>query len=109
MKNNEARIRQVAGITLGVSTVLVALLFLLPLLLLREQSDSVGIIGGADGPTAILLESQLWRQLGVAVPAFLGAVVLCSLLGVVFSRSIGETCTWQTSAVSLGLSAGFCL
>ena len=102
-------IRRVASITLIISSALFVILLLLPFWLFREQGDSVGIIGGADGPTAILVTGQIWRQFGSAVPAFLGAVILCSLFCAVFPRSVRENCTWQTSGVSLGLSATFCL
>ena len=54
---DQIRIRRGAIITLIISSALFVLLLLLPFLLFREQKDSVGIIGGADGPTAIMISS----------------------------------------------------
>ena len=105
---DQIRIRRGAIITLIISSALFVLLLLLPFLLFREQKDSVGIIGGADGPTAIFVTGQIWSQFGAVVPLFLGAVVLCSLFCAVFPRTVMESCTRQTSVVSLGLSATFC-
>jgi hypothetical protein len=85
---DQIRIRRGAIITLIISSALFVLLLLLPFLLFREQKDSVGIIGGSDGPTAIFVTGQIWRQFGSVMPLFLGAVVLCSLFCAVFPRTV---------------------
>ena len=65
------------------------ILFLLPLLLsgcmTPEEEASVGIIGGADGPTAIFIASQL------APGAIAAAVlVLLMIIGTVIAVSISH-------------------
>lgn len=47
------------------------------------QASSIGIIGGADGPTAIFVAGRIWPVITVAV---IGAAVLAGLGVWLFSR-----------------------
>lgn len=59
-----------------------ALLSVLPFLLFHFQSSSMGVIGGADGPTAIFVTflSPVLTPLWIAIPFILGCCAACVLL-----------------------------
>ena len=72
------------------------------------QGPSVGIIGGADGPTAILLVRST-GHLPMTVLSFGGAMLISGLFALIFNRSMAKNCSLRTSAISLGISASVSL
>ena len=67
--------------------------------------DDIGIIGGADRPTAnFLINKILSNAYGLLI--FFGlATAVCSLFSLILSRPIKNHCCFPTSATALGLSA----
>ena len=68
------------------------------------QNGSIGIIGGADGPTAVYLTSHL---LGGHLPftLILGVTLfLCGVFCLIFGRAVINNCSLKTTALSLIIS-----
>ena len=55
---------------------------------LGEKNNAIGIIGGADGPTAIFVTLRIWKQFFNVATAFLTALAVTCGLGIVFSTSV---------------------
>lgn len=90
------------GIFLVAAGVLAPFIFVL----VAQNSTSVGIIGGADGPTAIYLTSQLLqRSLFPLLVCTGAALIIGSLFCLVFRKTVKEYCSKKTSLLSLFLSA----
>lgn len=69
------------------------------------SQGSVGIIGGADGPTAQFLTLQLlagWKGVGLCFGA---ALLLTGVFCLLLTKLVTQYCTRKTSALALGLSA----
>ncbi len=68
------------------------------------SEGSVGIIGGADGPTAILvlrtMNPWLWVQIYYALVTF-----VCALFTLIFPHLVKRVCRMNTTLTALGLSA----
>lgn len=72
--------------------------------ILTSQNESIGIIGGADGPTAVYLTSHL---LGGHLPFTLILGVTLFLYGgfcLIFGRVVINNCSSKTTALSLIIS-----
>lgn len=72
---------------------------------LSAGQGSVGIIGGADGPTAQFLTMQLLSRWPGCLAFLSAALVLSGLFCLIFSKTVTHVCSVKTSAVALGLSA----
>ena len=82
--------------------------FVVPFILTFRASagqGSVGIIGGADGPTAQFLTMQLLSRWPGCLAFLSAALVLSGLFCLIFSKTVTHVCSVKTSAVALGLSA----
>ena len=82
--------------------------FVVPFILTFRASSgqgSVGIIGGADGPTAQFLTMQLLSSWPGCLAFLSAALVLSGLFCLIFSKTVTHVCSVKTSAVALGLSA----
>jgi hypothetical protein len=82
--------------------------FVVPFILTFRASagqGSVGIIGGADGPTAQFLTMQLLSRWPGCLAFLSAALVLSGLFCMFFSKTVTQVCSVKTSAVALGLSA----
>lgn len=87
---------------------LIAVGILIPVisvLIIGSAGGSVGIIGGADGPSAIYLSSQLLSGFPFVLILFGTAIVLSSLFCLIFRKTVKEHCSIKTSILSLALSA----
>ena len=93
------------GLILGLTLVLASVLVpIIKFNILTSQNGSIGIIGGADGPTAVYLTSHL---LG-------GHLLFTSILGLIlflsggfcliFGRVVINNCSLKTTALSLIIS-----
>ena len=90
------------GIFLVAAGVLAPFIFVL----VAQNSTSVGIIGGADGPTAIYLTSQLLqRSLFPLLVCTGAALIIGALFCIIFRKTVKEYCGKKTSLFSLILSA----
>lgn len=92
----------IAGVVLFVGS------FVIPFILTFRASagqGSVGIIGGADGPTAQFLTMQLLSRWPGCLAFLSAALVLTGLFCLIFSKTVTQVCFVKTSAVALGLSA----
>ena len=92
----------IAGVVLFVGS------FVVPWVLafrLSAGQGSVGIIGGADGPTAQFLTLQLLSRWPGCLAFLSAALVLSGLFCLIFSKTVTQVCFVKTSAVALGLSA----
>ncbi len=101
--------KKVAIIGLIVGLVLVAVGATVPLYALsffEPSSEAIGIIGGADGPTAIFITSRIFfgSFLGVLI-TFGIPLVLISLFCLIFPSFVQKNCCLKTTAIALGLSA----
>ncbi len=91
----------ISGLLLVLASILV------PIIILSNytaQNGSIGIIGGADGPTAIYLTSRL---LGgrLLFTLILGLTLfLCGGFCLIFKRTITNNCRLKTTALSLVIS-----
>lgn len=97
-------------IALACGMLLVVVGVLMPLILfltvVNRADASAGIIGGADGPTAIYLTSQLLqRSLFPLLVCTGAALIIGSLFCLVFRKTVKEYCSKKTSLFSLILSA----
>lgn len=70
-----------------------------------SQNGSIGIIGGADGPTNIYLTFNLMRGEGLCAIILGITLIVSSLFCLVFSKTVKNNCSIKTSVLSLGLSA----
>lgn len=95
----------IAALIAGAALFLVTFVVPLVLALRMPNQGSVGIIGGADSPTAQFLTMRLlsgWRGCGI----FLGVGLMVSgLFGLIFSNTVDRCCELKTTGISLGLSA----
>ena len=93
------------ALILGLLLALVSVL--VPIIKINEftaQNGSIGIIGGADGPTAIYLTSHL---LGgrLILTLILGLTLfLCGGFCLIFKRTVTNNCRLKTTALSLIIS-----
>lgn len=69
------------------------------------QGPSVGIIGGADGPTAQFLMTELLSDWPGCLFLLAAALILSGFFCLLFSKTVARVCSVKTSAVALGLSA----
>lgn len=71
------------------------------------QPGSIGIIGGADGPTAIFLTERLLHEWPVTVMFILLGIslIVSAAFCLLFSKTVTAHCSFKTSAVALSLSA----
>ena len=100
------RMKKRAAIVLGVSAVLLLVCILVPFGVLgAEQNETVGIIGGADGPTVIMIVGAFWEGVFPALITLSLSTVLCGLFCLLFSKAVKEHCTLKTSGIALSLSA----
>ena len=82
----------------------------LTVLLSDLGGHSIGIIGGADGPTAIFITSHIFFKTFLGVLTSLGIpLVLISLFCLVFPNFVQKNFSIKTTAFALGLSATGCL
>lgn len=91
----------ISGLLLALASVLVPIVKLSNY---TAQNGSIGIIGGADGPTAIYVTSQL---LGGALlfASILGLTLfLCGGFCLIFKRTVTNVCRLKTTALSLIIS-----
>ncbi len=96
----------IAGLVFLVSS------FLLPSVigaLFLDNPPSVGIIGGADSPTAEFLTRQLFRYTDLTLKFFGGALFITGLAGFLFGKSLDEICPRRTTLLSLAISADLAL
>lgn len=100
--------RKVAVITLIIGVVMFLVGIFLPIILLEiytSQNDSIGIIGGADTPSILLISNLILNNLPHVLMIFGGAIILSSLFCIIFTKTVNKHCTLETSSISLGLSA----
>ena len=92
----------ISGLLLVLASVLVPII---KLSIYTSQNGSIGIIGGADGPTAIYLTFRLsGGRLPIAL--ILGLTLfLCGGFCLVFKRVIISNCGLRTTALSLVISS----
>lgn len=99
------RMKKRAAIVLGISGVLLLVCVLVPFGVLgAEQNETVGIIGGADGPTVIMIAGTFWEGVLPTLITFSLSTVLCGLFCLLFSKAVKEHCTLKTSGMALSLS-----
>ena len=97
------------GFIFGVLAILVSVGYPLVAALTALDKDSIGIIGGADGPTAIMITNILFSNwpgilISLGIP-----LVLISLFCLVFPRFVRKNFSLKTTAIALALSATGCL
>ena len=68
-------------------------------------SDDIGIIGGADRPTANFLIGKILSNAYGLLILFGLPTAVCSLFSLIFSRMVKKCCCFPTAATALGLSA----
>lgn len=102
------------AITAGLSGLVLAILNCLWLFavlpLASKKAEAIGIIGGADGPTAMFLTSHIFMGSSVGVTALLGvAAILTALVCLIFGKTVANSCTVNTTVLSLLISASVAL
>ena len=91
----------ISGLLLALTSVLVPIIKLSNY---TAQNGSIGIIGGADGPTAIYLTSRLLGE-RLLFALILGLTLfLCGGFCLVFKRTVTNNCRLKTTALSLIIS-----
>ena len=87
----------------GISLLLIGVVFPLILLLVSAPKSSIGIIGGADIPTAKFVLQLLFAKF--QVPIILGLTfIVMSTFCLMFRRTICKHCSIKTTLLSLGIS-----
>ena len=91
----------ISGLLLALASVLVPIIKLSNY---TAQNGSIGIIGGADGPTAIYVTSQLLGG-SLLFALILGlTLLLCGGFCLIFKRTVTDVCKLKTTALSLIIS-----
>ena len=91
----------ISGLLLVLASVLVPIIKLSNY---TAQNGSIGIIGGADGPTAIYLTSRLLDG-NLLFTLILGLTLfLCGGFCLIFKRVVINNCSLKTTALSLIIS-----
>lgn len=75
----------------------------------QADSPSVGIIGGADGPTADFLMNRFLRNLDFALKVTGTALIISGIVGFVFDKKLLLICSKRTTLLSLAISADLAL
>lgn len=91
----------ISGLLLALASVLV------PIIKLSNytvQNGSIGIIGGADGPTAIYVTSQLLGGHLLSALILGLTLFLCGGFCLIFKRTVMNNCRLKTTALSLIIS-----
>lgn len=87
----------------GISLLLIGVVLPLILLHVSAPKSSIGIIGGADIPTAKLVLQLLFAE--YQVPMILGlTLIVMSIFCLVFRRTVCKHCSIKTTLLSLGIS-----
>ena len=103
-------------IALSLGLIFILVIVLVPIIKINKftaQNGSIGIIGGADGPTAVYLTSHLLGGY-LLFTLILGLTLfLCGGFCLIFRRTVINNCTLKTTALSLiislfGASGLFC-
>lgn len=100
--------KKISTIVLIIGITLFIIGFILPLIsfvFYTAQNGSVGIIGGADGPTAIYLTSTLLFNKHSVVWLYGVAFIISSLFCLIFEKTLKKSCSIKTSGISLSISA----
>ena len=103
MKKHTYVIFSVLSLFIGVSVLLFCIV--LPILsLMNSDQGSVGIIGGADGPTAQFITQSMisYHLLEIHIGVVL---IIAGLFCLIFSKTVKASCSIKTTALSLGISA----
>lgn len=69
-----------------------------------SQNGAIGIIGGADSPTAEFLTWRLMRGLPFCGISFGVTLVVSALFCLIFAKTVINTCKIKTTLLSLGIS-----
>ena len=101
----------IIGLIIGALAVAVAVWYPALTWLLSDSAEkTIGIIGGADGPTAIFITSRIFFKTFLGILLTLGIpLVLTSLFCLIFPNFVQKNFSIKTTAIALGLSATGCL
>lgn len=91
----------ISGLLLVLASVLVPIIKLSNY---TAQNGSIGIIGGADGPTAIYVTSQLLGGSLLFALILVLTLLLCGGFCLIFKRTVTDVCKLKTTALSLIIS-----
>ena len=91
----------ISGLLLALTSVLVPIIKLSNY---TAQNGSIGIIGGADGPTAIYVTSQLLGGHLLSALILGLTLFLCGGFCLIFKRTVTNNCRLKTTALSLIIS-----
>ena len=91
----------ISGLLLALASVLVPIIKLSNY---TAQNGSVGIIGGADGPTAIYLTNRLLDGRLLLILILGLTLLLCGGFCLIFKRTVTNVCKLKTTALSLIIS-----
>lgn len=91
----------ISGLFLALASVLVPIIKLSNY---TAQNGSIGIIGGADGPTAIYVTSQLLGGHLLSALILGLTLFLCGGFCLIFKRTVMNNCRLKTTALSLIIS-----
>ena len=91
----------ISGLLLALASVLVPIIKLSNY---TAQNGSIGIIGGADGPTAIYLTNRLLDGRLLLILILGLTLLLCGGFCLIFKRTVTNVCKLKTTALSLIIS-----
>ncbi len=91
----------ISGLLLALASVLVLIIILSNY---TAQNGSIGIIGGADGPTAIYITSRLFGGHLLFTLIFGLTLFLCGGFCLIFKKTVTNNCRLKTTALSLIIS-----
>ena len=101
------KLKQISLVALLIGVLLIARV-IVPFVALEAfaaQKSSIGIIGGADGPTAIFLTSRIMNGWPFFAILLGSALIISALFCLIFSKTVKNNCSVKTTALSIGLSA----
>ena len=80
--------------------------FILPYVLIAKSGNqgAVGIIGGADGPTAKFITASVFKNLFLVLKYLGGALILTGIFALLFENTVKNNSTVKTALLSFGLS-----
>jgi len=100
------KLKTASIIAASVGAVILFFSVVLPMLtLMNSDQGSIGIIGGADGPTAQFITFRFLIAPHMMKICFGATLLIAGLFCLVFSKTVKESCSIKTTALSLGISA----
>ena len=103
---NKVKIYSIITLTVGAVSILMGgIIPYIITMFYAENYGAIGIIGGADGPTAVYLTARLMGGLPYCLLWVGTGLLLLSLVYLIFSKTAVTHCSKKTFALAVGIAA----